>query len=189
MLSSEKLQILLTQSEGELPVIFSSDSEDAICPEELGVNTLKLIENLPEIQMFHLTNRIRTNAELSSFIQNMIHLTDRKTSKPYPHVSVVYANNEEETAALLEDYIHQGYEYEITAVRDIKRLVIILDERYYYDQNRYLRSKYLNKEGRSDVRNLFHQLNQAKEELSIIVRENTYVYETLLTLLQPDTVR
>ena len=36
---------------------------------------------------------------------------------------------------------------------------------------------------------LFHQLNQAKEELSIIVRENTYVYETLLTLLQPDTVR
>lgn len=189
LLSSEKLQILLTQSEGEFPVIFSSDSEDAICPEELGVNTLKLIENLPEIQMFHLTNRIRTNAELSSFIQNMLHLTDRKTSKPYPHVSVVYANNEEEAAALLEDYIHQGYEYEITAVRDIKRFVIILDERYYYDQNRYLRSKYLNKEGRSDVRNLFHQLNQAKEELSIIVRENTYVYETLLTLLQPDTVR
>ena len=105
--------------------------------------------------MFHLTNRIRTNAELSSFILNMIHLTDRKTSKPYPHVSVVYANNEEETAALLEDYIHQGYEYEITAVRDIKRLVIILDERYYYDQNRYLRSKHF-KEGRSDVRNLFH---------------------------------
>ena len=189
LLSSEKLQILLTQSEGEFPVIFSSDSEDAICPEELWVNTLKLIENLPEIQMFHLTNRIRTNAELSSFIQNMLHLTDRKTSKPYPHVSVVYANNEEETAALLEDYIHQGYEYEITAVRDIKRLVIILDERYYYDQNRYLRSKYLNKEDSSDVRNLFHQLNQAKEELSIIVRENTYVYETLLTLLQPDTVR
>lgn len=189
LLSSEKLQILLTQSEGEFPVIFSSDSEDAICPEELGVNTLKLIENLPEIQMFHLTNRIRTNAELSSFIQNMLHLTDRKTSKPYPHVSVVYANNEEETAALLEDYMHQGYEYEITAERDIKRLVIILDERYYYDQNRYLRSKYLSKEGRSDVRNLFHRLNQAKEELSIIVRENTYVYETVLTLLQPDTVR
>ena len=42
LLSSEKLQILLTQSEGEFPVIFSSDSEDAICPEELGVNTLNL---------------------------------------------------------------------------------------------------------------------------------------------------
>ena len=27
---------------GRVPVIFSSDSEDAICPEELGVNTLNL---------------------------------------------------------------------------------------------------------------------------------------------------
>ena len=188
LLSLEKLSVLLTWSEHR-PVIFSSDSEDVISPEEMDRSIVESLGNLPEIQKFHLTNRIRTNAELSSFIQNMIHLTDRKTSKPYPHVSVVYANNEEETAALLEDYIHQGYEYEITAVRDIKRFVIILDERYYYDQNRYLRSKYLNKEGSSDVRNLFHQLNQAKEELSIIVRENTYVYETLLTLLQPDTVR
>ena len=181
------MSVLLTWSERR-PVIFSSDSEDVISPEELDRSIVEGLGKLPGIQKFHLTNRIRTNAELSSFIQNMLHLTDRKTSKPYPHVSVVYANNEEETAALLEDYIHQGYEYEITAVRDIKRLVIILDERYYYDQNRYLRSKHF-KEGRSDVRNLFHQLNQAKEELSIIVRENTYVYETLLTLLQPDTVR
>ena len=187
LLSVEELHRILELSERH-PVIFSSDDEDMISDEEMDRTMIREIEHLPDIQSFHLTNRIRTNAELSSFIQNMIHLTDRKTSKPYPHVSVVYANNEEETAALLEDYIHQGYEYEITAVRDIKRLVIILDERYYYDQNRYLRSKHF-KEGSSDVRNLFHQLNQAKEELSIIVRKNTYVYETLLTLLQPDTVR
>ena len=225
LLSAEKLQILLGQSESHFPVIFSSDSEDAICPDELGVNIIKLIENLPEIHMFHLTNRIRTNAELSSFIQNMMHLTDRKTSKLYPHVSVVYANNKNESSILLEDYISQDYQYkplicnvcskiaeaetttgtksiesgisanrtadkiEITAVRDIKRLVIVLDEQYYYDENRYLRSKSSNKENWSDVRSLFHQLNQAKEEIAIIVRENTYVYEALLTLLQPDTSR
>lgn len=225
LLPTEKLQILLKQSESHFPVIFSSDSEDAICPDELGVNIIKLIETLPEIQMFHLTNRIRTNAELSSFIQNMMHLTDRKTSKPYPHVSVVFANNKDEADTLLEDYINQGYQYrppiysmisktseteittgtktiesgistnkttdeiEITAVRDMKRLVIILDGRYYYDENRYLRSKSSNKENWSHVRGLFHQLNQAKEEIAIIVRENTYVYEALLTLLQPDTSR
>ncbi len=225
LLSAEKLQILIKQAEGHFPIIFSSDSEDAICPDELGTNMIELIENLPEIYMFHLTNRIRTNAELSSFIQNMMHLTDRKTSKPYPHVSVVYTNNKNETDALLADYISQGYQYkpsiysstnktadnkttigtkvieseisenrtadeiEITAVRDIKRLVIVLDERYYYDKNRYLRSKSSNKENWSDVRYLFHQLNQAKEELSIIIRENVSVYESLLALLQPDTVR
>ena len=225
LLSVEKLRILLRQSEGHFPVIFSSDSEDAICPDELGINIIKLVESLPEIQMFHLTNRIRTNAELSSFVQNMMHLTDRKTSKPYPHVSVVYANNEKETNTFLEDYISQGYQYkppiynmisktaeaetttvtnsaesglsenrtaeeiEITAVRDIKHLVIVLDERYYYDENRYLRSKSSAKANWSDVRSLFHQLNQAKEEISIIIRENASVYEALLTLMQPDTSR
>ena len=192
LLSSEKLQILLKQSNGHFPVIFSSDSEDAICPDELASNTMKLIENLPDIQMFHLTNRIRTNAELSSFIQNLMHLTDRKTSKPYPHVSVVYANNEKEARTLLDDYISHNYQYKsqiCNITSDIKRLVVLLDDRYYYDKNRYLRSKYCNKKNWSDVRNLFHQMNQAKENLCIVVKENISVYEAILSLLQPDISR
>ena len=200
LLSAEKLQILLKQYNGHFPLIFSSDSEDAICPDELGTDTIKLIENLPEIQMFHLTNRIRTNAELSSFIQNMMHYTGRKTANFYPHVSVVYANDEGEAEMLLKDYISQGYQYrppvctrnhemEITAVRDTKCLVTVLDDRYYYDKNGYLRSGYSCEGNGSEVRSLFHQLNQAKEELSIIVKQNEDVYETLLTLLQPGNLK
>ena len=192
LLSSEKLQILLKQSNGHFPIIFSSDSEDAICPDELASNTMKLIENLPDIQMFHLTNRIRTNAELSSFIQNLMHLTDRKTSKPYPHVSVVYANNEKEARTLLDDYISHNYQYKsqiYNNTSDIKRLVVLMDDRYYYDKNRYLRSKYCNKKNWPDVRNLFHQMNQAKENLCIVVKENISVYEAILSLLQPDISR
>ena len=196
LLSAEKLQILLKQYNGHFPLIFSSDSEDAICPDELGTDTIKLIEDLPEIQMFHLTNRIRTNAELSSFIQNMMHYTGRKISNSYPHVSAVYANDDRETEVLLTAYTSQGYQYrppvcarynetETTAVRDAERLVIVLDDGYYYDKNGYLRSRYSCKGSCSEVRGLFHQLNQAKEELAIIVKQNEDVYETLLTLLQP----
>ena len=199
LLFAEKLQILLKQYNGHFPLIFSSDSEDAICPDELGTDTIKLIENLPEIHMFHLTNRIRTNAELSSFIQNMMHYTGRKISNSYPHVSAAYANDDRETEILLKDYTSQGYQYrppvctrnhemEMTAVRDVKRLVIVLDDRYYYDKNGYLRSRSSYEGNESEIRSLFHQLNQAKEELSIIVKENKEVYETLLTLLQPGKV-
>lgn len=200
LLSAEKLQILLKQYNGHFPLIFSSDSEDAICPDELGTDTIKLIENLPEIHMFHLTNRIRTNAELSSFIQNMMHYTGRKTANFYPHVSAVYANDEGEAEMLLKDYTSQGYQYrplvctryhemEMTAVRDTKCLVTVLDDRYYYDKNGYLRSRYSCEGKESEVRSLFHQLNQAKEELSIIVKQNEDVYETLLTLLQPGNLK
>ena len=82
--------------------------------------------------MFHLTSRITYQCGTFLIIQNMLHLTDRKTSKPYPHVSVVYANNERGDCCLTGRLYIKGYEYEITAVRDIKRFVIILDERYYY---------------------------------------------------------
>ncbi|MFQ8840609.1 MAG: hypothetical protein ACLR8P_06445 [Clostridium fessum] len=56
------------------PVIFSSNCEDMISPEELDLGAVKLLGEQPGIQTFHLTNRIRANAELSYFIQNMMHL-------------------------------------------------------------------------------------------------------------------
>ena len=100
LLTLEKLEILLELSEHQ-PVIFSSDSEDMISPDDLDRSVMERIVNLPQIQSFHLTNRIRTNAELSSFIQNILHLPDKKGTRNYPHVDVVYANEKKETKNLL----------------------------------------------------------------------------------------
>lgn len=174
-------------------MIFSSDSEDMISPEEMDQTTIQKIERLPQILTFHLTNRIRTNAELSSFIQNMLHLPRKKSSRYYPHIEVVCANNESETQNLLDGYIHQGYQYRQTstpadlntaAVRVTDRLVTVLDERYYYDTEGYLRSSLRNNSGSSDVRTLFHLLNQTKENLTLIIEKNESVYEILLEILQ-----
>lgn len=63
----------------------------------------------PDVQSFHLTNRIRTNAELSSFIQNMMDLSRRKGKNGYPNIEVVYANDDTEAAYLLQGYMRQGY--------------------------------------------------------------------------------
>ena len=164
-----------------------------ISPEEMDQTTIQKIERLPQILTFHLTNRIRTNAELSSFIQNMLHLPRKKSSRYYPHIEVVCANNESETQNLLDGYIHQGYQYRQTstpadlntvAVRVTDRLVTVLDERYYYDTEGYLRSSLRNNSGSSDVRTLFHLLNQTKENLSLIIEKNESVYEILLEILQ-----
>ena len=89
LLSVEKLNVLLDMSE-DRPIIFSSDSEEMISPKEIDQSTMKRMEELPNLQTFRLTNRIRTNAELSSFIQNMMHLPVRKNQNEFPHVSVVY---------------------------------------------------------------------------------------------------
>ncbi|WP_370770044.1 DNA/RNA helicase domain-containing protein [Eubacterium ramulus] len=190
LLSVEKLNVLLDMSENR-PIIFSSDSEEMISPKEMDQSTMKRMEELPDLQTFRLTNRIRTNAELSSFIQNMMHLPVRKNQNGYPHVSVVYANDAKEADTLVQDYVRQGYQYfqqmegaelGVTAVRDTEKMVVMLDERYYYDEDQYLRSRNPMQNGQSEVRRLFHLLNQAKENLAFVVKENETLYGILLDM-------
>lgn len=169
LLTEEKLHVILELSEKH-PVIFSSDDEDMISDEEMDRTMIREIEHLPDIQSFHLTNRIRTNAELSSFIQNMMHLPEKRTVRYYPHIQVVYANDEEEAEILLKGYQDQ--------------LVFIIDERYYYDEKGYLREQRQKQQKPTAVRMLFHRLNEAREEFAIIVKRNEAVYEVLLDLLQ-----
>ena len=169
LLTEEKLHVILELSEKH-PVIFSSDDEDMISDEEMDRTMIREIEHLPDIQSFHLTNRIRTNAELSSFIQNMMHLPEKRTVRYYPNIQVVYANDEEEAEILLKGYQDQ--------------LVFIIDERYYYDEKGYLREQRQKQQTPTAVRMLFHRLNEAREEFAIIVKRNEAVYEVLLELLQ-----
>ena len=185
LLSEENLQMIL-QACGQQPVIFSSDCEDMISPEELDRSTVKAMRHLPEMQTYHLTNRIRTNAELSSFIQNMMHLPKQHYTRNYPHITVFYANDEIEAENLLCDARRQGYFYPQDEIPDhgIDCLVVQLDSRYYYDEQKFLRSTKTKRSEQSDVRKLFHQLNQAKESLILVIKENPAVYETLLDLLQ-----
>lgn len=239
LLSVEQLKIL-EERKKRVPVIFSSDTEDMISPEELDRALSQRLAGLPDVQSFHLTNRIRTNAELSSFIQNMMDLSRRKGQKGYPNIEVVCANDDTEAACLLRGYTRRGYLYQTgdvqisadstngdqisadpandvqindsqvnavktnegktkivnSAVRDVSRLVVVLDERYYYDGNGYLRARKICedayettctttcRDSKSDVRGLFHQLNQAKEKLAIVIKDNPSVYDTILNLLQ-----
>ena len=169
LLSVKELHRILELSEKH-PVIFSSDDEDMISDEEMDRTMIREIEHLPDIQSFHLTNRIRTNAELSSFIQNMMHLPEKRMVRYYPHIQVVYANDDEEAGILLKG--------------DQNQLVFIIDERYYYDEKGYLREQRQKQQEPTAVRMLFHRLNEAREEFAIIVKGNEAVYEVLLDLLQ-----
>lgn len=174
LLLPEKLECL-QQAGTRCPVIFSSDCEDMISQEERKQNVAEDLVHLPDIQVFHLTNRIRTNAEVSSFILNMMHLPGRRGLRPYPHVEVVYANDDREAENFRKDYLRQGYR---PPQENEECLVVVMDDRYYYDEKGYLRSE------QRDVRKLFHQLSRAKEELALVVKGNETVYTVLLNLLQ-----
>ena len=180
-LSEEKVKIILNAAVQQ-PVIFSSDSEDTISSDEVERNAVTLLESMEDIRKFHLTNRIRTNAELSSFIQHMMHLPEQKVQRHYPHIQIAYANNNVEAENLLKDYIRQGYQYK--PLHDTERLAVLTDEKYYYDEKGYLRYIYSENCEKKYIRELFHQLNQAKNSIALVIKENEEVYAKLLAVLQ-----
>ena len=179
LLDKETLENIV-KAAGKRPVIFTSDCEDQLSPEEVDQSVKLGIAKLPEIQTFRLTNRIRTNEEISSFVQNMMHIPDYKSGRRFPHVTVFYANDDQEAANLIQDAKKQGYQHLLeseVAEKAYDSVAIILDGNYFYDSKKYLRSK------KRTVRNLFHQLNSAKEKLMLIVKDNEPFYAMLLGLL------
>ena len=179
LLDKETLENIV-EAAGKRPVIFTSDCEDQLSPEEVDQSVKLGIAKLPEIQTFRLTNRIRTNEEISSFVQDMMHIPDYKSGRRFPHVTVFYANDDQEAANLIQDAKKQGYQHLLeseVAEKAYDSVAIILDGNYFYDSKKYLRSK------KRTVRNLFHQLNSAKEKLMLIVKDNELFYAMLLGLL------
>ena len=70
----------------------------------------------------------------------MMDLSRRKGKNGYPNIEVVYANDDTEAAYLLQGYMRQGYLMN-SDVRDVNRLAVVIDERYYYDEDSYLRTR------------------------------------------------
>lgn len=188
-------------------IIFSYDLEDAISPYEQTCHIVDTLKNLPDFQEYRLTNRIRMNSELSSFIHCMMNATKYHRRSNYPSVSLSVSNDITETENLLLYYISNGYTYikdekihywdgsinssvnaSVGICKEFDKVVMLIDSSFTYDADGYLRAIASSAETTdtdiSTVRNLFHGLNRAKNAVAVIVMQNESVFSTLLSLLQ-----
>lgn len=185
-----------------LPVVFCYDNEDSIEEDELIGSAKNVFENLNEYTCYRLTNRIRANSELSAFIQCIMQGSSYNHRKDYPSVQVAYAGDVKEAGKLIDYYIGCGYAFiyddnisktgcemhgavEVSACgrQEYDGVVMLMDESFYYEILGGLRSK--RTEGTySSVRNLFHGLSRAKQELAVVVMNNEPVMDVILSILQ-----
>lgn len=167
------------------PVIISYDHEAVISPYERPDDSGEAIDKLPDIIKYRLTNRIRMNSELSSYICCIMNCIGNHKMKSYPSVSLYYTKDDAETDILLNNRIGCGYTYiadnSKATCREFDKVVMVIDDMLYYDKEGFLRSK---EERGTHVRQLFHGLNRAKSGLAIIVKNNPEVFKTLLNIVQ-----
>lgn len=201
-MSRQLLNELITLNEHEkIPVIISYDYEAVISPHERPKDTSELIDSLPGFIKYRLTNRIRMNNELSSFICCAVNYHGAHRMKAYPSVSILYANNNAEAGILLNSCIKDGYihisDNSLATCREFDKVVMLIDDMFYYDEEGFLRLHTEACPTRSEntatfsghnVRRLFHGLNRAKTALSIIVINNPSVFDVLLSIAQGRSV-
>ncbi|MCR5032178.1 MAG: ATP-binding protein [Lachnospiraceae bacterium] len=202
--------ILDLAKQDNIPVIVSYDKEDAIAPAERNGEGGELLEKTEGFIGYKLTNKIRLNGELSSFISCLMCVTTSGRKYDFPSVSLAFAGDEQEAETILDNFEARGYVYiwdkdlvgdpaddkgvydqdsrieaNAATCKEFDKIVMMIDDAFCYDESGYLRDKRERMPGQeSVVRKLFHGLNRAKNRIAIVVKGNESLFYRILGFMQ-----
>ena len=182
--------IMELSKEWNAPVIFAYDSVEPIAKEERGNTGAAQIEDIPGFIGYRLTNRIRLNSELSSFISCVMCVSGRNHRRDYPNVTLFYAGDDTECETLLEILKKDGYVYlrgsDTGTCKEFENVAMVMGESFIYDEAGFLRSgsPAKNPNDPSTVRELYHGLSRAKKKIAIVIRNNQTVFDRIIGVLQ-----
>ena len=192
------------------PVIISYD--DALCVSErerLGIGAA-VFEKCEDFKGFKLTNKIRMNSELSTFLRTFLSAS-KMYRREYPNVSVAYGADIAEAMNLIRFYEKEGYVFiwdrgmgidvdkmqnfpgeaimriESASVtgKEFDKVVMLLDDSFYYDEKRFLRNRESDSSAETArIMNLFHGLSRAKKKIALVVEGNIELMEQIYHVLQ-----
>lgn len=172
--------------------LFSSDPEQILSSTEKRNGIVSKINSLPLVGRYELSERIRTNKNLMSFIDSVRNL-NKKPRMPvnYGGVTLSYANNYEEARNIIAYFKKQGYVFINYSKSDYKHspyseyeedfdthhvigqefdnVLMLMDNSFYYDENGILRGiphpdpDYL-------YPNLFYQgITRVREKIALVI--------------------
>jgi len=139
--------------------IFSYNMRQYLDNKEFYRNIPQQIESLPSIASFKLTDKIRTNKEIASFIRLLFDKNKQKTTYNYSNVEVGFFNDRQKAKQFLpslqnsgwripqytpgkattfqyEDYLINGENSTHAVIgQEIERVVAVIDEYFGYSLN------------------------------------------------------
>ena len=183
--------------------VFSYDYQQALSITEIRRNNPQRLNDLADFKEYALTDKIRTNDEISSFIRTMLHLYDVPRKQiSYDRIDVVYANDEQELGAILRLYISKGYKYimpspsgkdedrigdypssansHLVIGQEYDQVVVVMDNTFRYDEQGELIAR---KHPDPDYlfQRLFYQnITRARKRLCLAVYRNPQLLACLL---------
>lgn len=185
--------------------IFSSDPEQILSSAEKRNGIVQKIYSLPLSGRYELSEKIRTNKELASFIISVRNLK-KKPHIPmdYSNVTLSYANNFEEACQIIEYFKKQGYvfinysksnynyspyakyeeDFDTHHVigQEFDNVLMLMDDSFYYDDNGVLQGvphpnpDYL-------YPNLFYQgITRVREKIALVVVNSLQLFRKISSI-------
>ncbi len=202
--------ILQKYEEGAINAcIFSYDSMQALSKAEVKRNNIKRLLEIPIFSEEVLSEKIRTNKEIFSFIRNMMRLYDKpqKTIR-YDNIDILYANNTQECDMLTKNYRERGYKQiaftpsrfcpnsidhysEFTNSHQVigqefDKVLMVMDNNFRYDADGELEGKEHPNPDYLFPRLFYQNISRAREKLCIVVVDNFDFFDKLLHIKEND---
>ncbi|MGE8019353.1 ATP-binding protein [Peribacillus frigoritolerans] len=201
-------QILLKAKETNTKYIFSYDFQQCLASWEINRNIPQYIKEQVSPKHFKLTEKIRTNKEIASFIKNLFDLSKRNPNQEYPNIDVQYFMSSLAVKKELEILKSQGWKvinytpsryhkfpydnfqnYQDESAHEVigqeyDKVVAVLDQHFYYNQERKLSTQgwganpYYH-----PTKMLFQMVTRARKKLHIIIDNNEAVLNECLNIL------
>ncbi|MER2026444.1 MAG: hypothetical protein ABS874_04275, partial [Lachnospiraceae bacterium] len=146
--------------------------------------------------LLEFTGNIRINRPIFSFLQNLFHTKEKARNVDYSCVDVLYAGNREDAEEILSYYREKGYrgitlpgedteicggigEEEIVG-NEFDCILLVLDSRFYYDDEKRLR--YRGEAAEEALGLLYEGISRTRERLCILVLEDEKLFDHILSV-------
>lgn len=189
-------------------IIIGFDSRQVLHQKELLSTSLNLVRE-KSIKQFALTEKIRTNQNVSHFIKALFDL-NRKISYKINNVGVVYFSNYSSARKYIDTRIeysllnytpstmlqnrnpidmielsvnNKGNAHEVIG-QEFDNVIAIIDDVFYYDSNGSLKSKDRPGVPYDQLRMLFQIVTRTRNKLEIVVVNNEPVFKEILKIIK-----
>lgn len=186
--------------------IFSYDMRQCLDNTEINREIPRQIESLPRITSFKLTDKIRTNKEIASFISLLFDKNKQKTIYDYSNVEVNFFDDREKAKRFLTSLQNSGwripkytpgkmnktFQYENYLVtgedsthavigQEFEKVAAVIDEYFNYNETGKLHSTAPG--WYSQTKMLFQILTRTREKLFVVIINNPIMLMRCLDIL------
>ncbi|MBT2259299.1 DUF2075 domain-containing protein [Priestia megaterium] len=210
----EKDQIenfLLKAKVSNAKYIFSYDYQQCLATWEIKNNIPQYLKEQVSPKHYKLTEKIRTNKEIGSFIKNLFDLSSRSPEQKYSNIHVEYFSSSNAAKKELELLKSQGWkvinytpskydDYPYDEYQDwhndsahkvigqeFDNVVAVLDQHFHYNEERKLSTKgWRVRPYYHPTKMLFQIVTRTRKKLHIIVINNESVLSQCLKILHPN---